>query len=247
MSREDTIKKYSYFIGHKINKWTVLNIVYDREKPDAFCKCECGTEKFVNLRTLLVGSSKDCGCGRKQTLRESRTKNIVGQKFGKLTVVELLSESTKANRRQYKCKCDCGNEVIVTSTYLMTGQTHSCGCLNSYYNAYIQKLLDNMKIKYRAEYPICIDNSRYRFDFYLPEYNLIIEYDGEQHYKPMRYHDDEDKNILDFRKRQERDKIKNNYCKENNINLLRIPYYEKNNIDSIIIDCLQRLNEKGVA
>ena len=81
----------------------------------------------------------------------------------------------------------------------------------------------------------------------MPKYNLIIEYDGEQHYKPMRYHDDEDRNISDFKIRQQRDEIKNKYCEENNIELLRIPYWEKQNIDSIIINCLQRLNEKGVA
>ena len=245
MNREDTIKKYSYLIGQKINKWTVLDIVYTREKPDAICKCECGTEKPVNLRTLLTGSSKDCGCGRKQKLRDTKTKNLVGQKFGKLTVLELLSESTKSHRRQYICKCDCGNEVITTSTYLITGQTRSCGCLNSYYNSYIQKFLNKLKIKYEPEYTIYIGKSRYRFDFYLPKYNLMIEYDGEQHYKPMRYHNDKDRNIEDLAKRKKRDEIKNKYCQDNNINLLRIPYYEKENIDFIIIDCLQRLNEKG--
>ena len=246
MSRENTIKKYSYLIGQKINKWNVIDIVYDRDKPDAICKCECGTIKPVNIRTLLTGASKNCGCGRKNTLRETKTKNIVGQKFGKLTVIELLPESTHAKRRQYRCKCDCGNETIATSTYLLTGQTRSCGCLNSYYNIYIQKLLDELKIEYQKEFKVCIDNIRYRFDFYLPKYDLMIEYDGEQHYKPMRYHkDNEDKNIEDFIKRQKRDEIKNNYCRDNNINLLRIPYYEKENIDSIIINYLQRLNESG--
>lgn len=75
----------------------------------------------------------------------------------------------------------------------------------------------------------------------------MIEYDGEQHYKPMRYHNDYNKNIEDFKNRQRRDAIKNDYCKDNHINLLRIPFYEKENIDSIIINYLQRLNEKGEA
>lgn len=44
---------------------------------------------------------------------------------------------------------------------------------------------------------------------------------------------------------QRRDKIKNTYCKENNINLLRIPYWESKNIKTIINNYLQRLNEKG--
>lgn len=247
MSREDTIKKYSYLIGQKINGWTILDIVYDREKPDAICKCECGTTKPVNIRTLITGASKNCGCGRKKMLRRTKTKNLIGQKFGKLTVVELLEESTPKHNRQYRCICDCGNEIITTTTYLLTGQTRSCGCLISYYNIYIQKLLRELNIEFIPEYPICINNVRYRFDFYVPKYNLMIEYDGEQHYKPMRYHDDEDKNIADFLKRKERDRIKNQYCKEQHIELLRIPYYEKKNIDSIIINCLQRLSEKDAS
>lgn len=111
---------------------------------------------------------------------------------------------------------------------------------------YISKLLTEKEIEYIAEYSICIDGRRYRFDFYLPKYNLFIEYDGEQHYHTARYFGaDEEKNELEFIKTQTYDKIKNKYCKDNNINLLRIPYWEKKNIETIISDCLQRLNDKG--
>ena len=54
-------------------------------------------------------------------LSDTRTKNIVGQRFGKLVVLELLPDSTKEKRRQYLCKCDCGNYTIVNSTNLLTG------------------------------------------------------------------------------------------------------------------------------
>lgn len=180
-------------------------------------------------------------------LVEQKQKNLVGKRFGKLTAIELLPESTKNKNRQYLCECDCGNKVVVNAIYLTTGQTRSCGCLISYYNIYIQKLLDKLNIKYEKEHRIYVEGKRYRFDFYLYEYNLMIEYDGEQHYKPMRYHKDDERNYQDFLKRQERDKIKNKYCEDNNIELLRIPYYEKENIDSIIINRLQRLNKRGIA
>lgn len=84
-----------------------------------------------------------------------------------------------------------------------------------------------------------------RFDFYLPQYNLFIEFDGSQHYKPARYKgSDTQKNLQDFEDVQRRDKLKNKYCAKNKINLLRIPYYESKNIDSIICNHLQRLNDK---
>ena len=63
-----------------------------------------------------------------------------------------------------------------------------------------------------------------RFDFFLPDYNLIIEYDGEQHFsgwggdpKKLKY-------------TQEHDQYKEQWCKINNITLIRIPYTEYENI-----------------
>ena len=50
-----------------------------------------------------------------------------------------------------------------------------------------------------------------------------------------------------FQETQKRDKIKNRYCEQNQINLLRIPYWEKENIETIINNHLQRLSEKGFA
>lgn len=250
MPKINIIDKYSYLIGQKINKWTVLEITLiekgNRKRPHAICECECGTIKPVWVVNLINDKSKDCGCGRKAMLRETRTKNLVGQKFGKLTVVELLEKSNKFNRRMYKCKCDCGNEVIVPSSSLTTYHTLSCGCLVSYWNMWISNFLKNQEIEYQAEYTVFIGDTYYRYDFYLQQYNLFIEYDGQQHYDLVRYYGDNDEeNEKMFKKVQEHDKIKNNYCKENNINLLRIPYWETKNIETIINSCLQRLSEKG--
>jgi hypothetical protein len=64
-----------------------------------------------------------------------------------------------------------------------------------------------------------------RFDFYVPSLNTCIEYDGEYHYKDIR-------GTLEYT--QIRDAIKNKYCAENNIALIRIPYFEKENIYKII-------------
>ena len=250
MARIDTIEKYSYLIGQKINHWTVLDIVkigkYNR--PHAICECDCKdkTIKQVWVSNLINNRSKDCGCGRKSMLRKTRTKNLVGLRFGKLTVLELLEDSNKFNRRVYRCKCDCGNEINVPSSSLTTYHTLSCGCLTSYWNMYIQQFLEKSKVEYKSEYTIFIGENYYRYDFYLPQYNLFIEYDGQQHYEPVRFHgNNAEENNRVFKIIQEHDEIKNNYCKENNINLLRIPYWETKNIETIINNCLQRLSEKG--
>jgi very-short-patch-repair endonuclease len=71
------------------------------------------------------------------------------------------------------------------------------------------------------------------FDFYLPDYNTCIEYDGELHYEISRKF--ARKNALEKLKlTQLRDNIKTFYCKQNKINLLRIPYWNKNNIIELI-------------
>lgn len=244
----NAVEKYNYLIGQKINKWTILEIKMGEKVCCATCICECGTVKQVNVYNLLNNKTKDCGCGRKKMLRETRSKNLIGMRFGKLVAIELLEESNKFNRRLYKCKCDCGNEIIVPSSSLTTNHTLSCGCLLSYYNMYIDMLLDKLNITHKKEKVVYIENIMYRFDFYLPDYNLMIEYDGEQHYMPVNFGENDMETMEENLKiRQKNDEIKNNYCNENNISLLRIPYWEKQNIDNIINDCLQRLNEKDLA
>ena len=101
----------------------------------------------------------------------------------------------------------------------------------------IKIFLDNKKIIYNKEHRF--NNCRYKqplpFDFYLPDYNMCIEYDGEQHFK--KYHKWNDD--LNFDIRIKRDQIKNDYCKNNNINLLRIKYTQFNKIDVILTEKLK--------
>ena len=81
-----------------------------------------------------------------------------------------------------------------------------------------------------------------RFDFYLPDYNTIIEYDGIQHFiQGSGVFDNKEK----FARTQEHDSIKNQYCKDKNIALLRIPYWDKNNIKQIVIKYLENLEESA--
>lgn len=75
-SKIDTINKYSYLVGKTINKWTVLHIEYNRRHVDAFCRCECGTQKLVGVNNLINSLSKDCGCGRKKKIKRHSNKKF---------------------------------------------------------------------------------------------------------------------------------------------------------------------------
>lgn len=57
--------------------------------------------------------------------------DITGEKFGKLTVLEYAGRKISGRRREkvWKCRCDCGKEVVVFQHNLMCGNTQSCGCM----------------------------------------------------------------------------------------------------------------------
>ncbi len=101
----------------------------------------------------------------------------------------------------------------------------------------IKIFLDSNNIIYNKEHKFkdCKYKQSLKFDFYLPNIKTCIEYDGEQHFRKWHKGDSDEKLNL----RKIRDEIKNDYCENNNIKLLRIPYTELKNIDSILIEKLK--------
>lgn len=86
-------------------------------------KCDCGTIKTVSASEWIRGRHTRCG-------RDCEPNPLKpGQRFGKLTVISRAQqkEGCKANIF-YKCKCDCGNETVVSKGNLTTGNIKSCGC-----------------------------------------------------------------------------------------------------------------------
>jgi len=88
----------------------------------------------------------------------------------------------------------------------------------------ISEILRKNNIKYNNQHTFenCRDKRKLPFDFYLPYYNMCIEFDGRQHFESVINFGGEEQ----LKKTQQNDKIKNKYCKENNIKLLRIKYTE---------------------
>jgi len=81
------------------------------------------------------------------------------------------------------------------------------------------------------------------FDFYLSDYNAVIEYDGEQHFRGWRLIKDETQRLESLQEIQTRDDIKTKFCKDNNIKLLRIYFRElrKGNIEKLITGFISSL------
>ena len=131
--------------------------------------------------------------------------------------------------RNAKVKIICPDHGIfeqVPASHLRLG----CGCSrcnSSKGEIRIIEVLKKLGIDYIHLYKI----EKYEYDFYLPEFNTFIEYDGEQHYQPIEYFG----GSKAFKKQLERDKIKSEYCLKNNIHLVRVPYFEFDKIENIII------------
>lgn len=184
------------------------------------CQCECGNKVVVRGADLRNGNTKSCGCLKRA--------NLIGQKFGRLTVIGR-AENTKSGNTRWNCKCDCGNIATVAGYCLWTGNTKSCGCLKSIGEANIEKLLLENNISYKREYTFedLKDKQRLRFDFAIfdNDNNLqyLIEFDGIQHFETGSGWND----LANYEKVKLHDQMKNNYCKEHNIPLIRIPYTQQ--------------------
>lgn len=134
-----------------------------------------------------------------------------------------------------KILCSCGN-IFVTSfaNYMRynVNKCRSCVCRESSGEKKIREYLELHNIEFEQEkrFKDCRDKRSLPFDFYLPTYNLIIEFDGQHHY--------EENTFANHKITKEHDKIKNQYCQSHNIDLLRIPYWQGSHIEDIIANKL---------
>lgn len=226
--------------GQKFGRLTVL--YRDETKPKGHgkpvywvCQCECGNIKSIYAHSLTTGKTQSCGCLHKEQFSKMRFDDISGQQFGFLVPLYPVGQN-KSGNTIWHCKClNCGGTKDVLNSYLKTGRTYSCGCISSSYGELkIKQLLQEHNIFFIEQYGFddCKSNKNYklRFDFAIfKEQNLycLIEFQGIQHFKPSDKFDDHET----LKERQERDNIKRDYCKKNNITLIEIPYTDKDKLN----------------
>lgn len=225
--------------GQFFNGIEVIERDYEEEKKHSTrgstywkCKCHCGNN-FTTLRSSLISrATKSCGCLRRQVAKQCMhnisSNNYIdetGHKYGKLTVICKIDNTTHRQGTLWKCLCECGNEKNVIGTDLRNGTVASCGCLGkSKGENLIEKILNENNIQYIKEYPQIINNTKMRFDFAIFENDTVsyfIEFDGEQHYRPSDLFGGD--TYFEYIKRH--DILKNNWCKTHHYPIIRIPYY----------------------
>ena len=212
--------------GQKFGKLTVLDWVGAGKWS---CQCECGNLTLVQTDNLRNGNTKSCGCLQRERASEVNFKSLVGKRFGKLVVLERV-KNDRFNHVNYRCKCDCGGEVIVDASNLRQGNTNSCGCVKSKGEMIINNWLQEHNIPFQSQYSIdeiVLDSGRRPFfDFAIFDNNNIllclIEYNGKQHYEITGGWNNKEM----FEITQYRDKQKSEWCKKLNIPLYTIAYLD---------------------
>lgn len=224
-------RKIIYLKNELVGSWGCR---YLEERPHeknrgrrALFKCGFCDQIFESeIGHVKQGATRSCGCQN----QNRKFNDLTNKRFGKLVAIKP-TDKRQSKSIVWLCKCDCGNYTEVLQFNLTKGKTTSCGCrTNSKGEECIEKLLINNNIVYKMQqiFEECVNpmtNKNLRFDFYLPDYNICIEYDGEQHFKETDMCSDT------LKERQYRDNIKNQYCKEKGIKLIRIPYWDYDKID----------------
>lgn len=120
------------YIGKKFGNLTVIGqSPKTNEYSNKFdFRCDCDNIISEVPSRILYGHKKSCGICRKRNSSyelEQKIKNSIGQKFGKLTIVDI-SHKPNDGKTYVKCCCDCGNFVDVLPNQLFREQIKSCGC-----------------------------------------------------------------------------------------------------------------------
>ena len=183
----------------------------------------------------MVGGCETC-LGKNRT-QEEAIYNLNTMADEKLDFSEFIY--TDAIGKSWVTCTNCTHRWEASYTLLTRGR--SCPCCKEYEGEVeIGEQLGNMKVDFRTQerYEECKYKLTMPFDFYLPDYDLLIEYQGIQHYEVVKFFGGEE----GFKARQAKDKIKKEYAEKYH-KFLAIPYWDFNNIETNLKNTLKPLDK----
>lgn len=259
-------------IGDHFGKLTVIEKNENGGRNCWKCKCECGNMTNTSGYRLKNGMTRSCGCLRENTIL---AKQLSFKKSFKQWCIEnnlhhiLNLWDYNLNhcdpdfigfKSRKECYFKCPNNLHESESFKISNSVNNflqsgyfficrkCMLQSSQPEEHINHFLYKFNYHYIRQYKFkdCKDINPLPFDFYLPDFNIIIEYDGEHHYYPVNHgENNKEQTIIKFETTKKHDKIKTDYCKENNINLIRIPYYEIDDYDDLEYLLWDKLCEFG--
>ena len=226
-----------------INYTLILDNIDDYDKNKLFVKCDKG-HIYETCDGYIMAGNKCLQCDLDHRKISQRLEyDFVKDQFNK-EGYELLSDEYNGNGSKLLVRCPIGHEYEVTYSNFSRGRrcpycsrrsTISIGeqIIMRYLN------LHGIEYSYQHRFQDCKFSHLLSFDFYLSQYNMAIEFDGRQHFEPIKCFGGEN----EFNKTVIRDNIKNAYCFNNNIFLYRIPYTEIDNINIILDKIFNMIGE----
>lgn len=214
---DEFFKKEVYDMTH--NEYSVLGEYTNAQTAIKMRHNKCGYIWKIKPYSFITGTRcPNCNGGVRMSEKEfvKRVSEICGDEYR--VVSHYKSSHSPISIEHLKC----GN-VFDTQPYILIGLKRGCPiCNESHGERAIRQYLKQHGIRFEAQkrFDDCKDKLPLPFDFYLNDYNLIIEYDGEQHFKNNDFFGGKSAYEL----RHKHDLMKNKYCKKNKINILRIPY-----------------------
>jgi len=206
-------------------------------------KClKCPDEERPFERTWVGLRSKNGGCNYCNTTYIGRCNNLkykepdIALEWDYDRNYPVIPDNVAAHAsNKYWWICgDCGASYLSTTSHRTGKEPRGCPqCSESNMEKRIRKYLLRQNVSFEPQkwFEKCRNILPLPFDFYLMDYNVLIEAQGIQHFKPVEYFGGEEY----FVKRKNNDLIKNNYCKNNGIKLIEIPYWDYKNIENILI------------
>jgi hypothetical protein len=92
------------------------------------CRCDCGKEYVTGANNLKSGNTQSCGCAPKKPRKPELLLDLIGDVYGRLTVLWCVGPVPNGRIREWMCRCSCGKEIQVAQNNLRSGNTESCGC-----------------------------------------------------------------------------------------------------------------------
>lgn len=228
-----TKKKFLEFINNSKN-WELVEPIENKiiqSKDKVKCKClRCGNVSFKNMNEYLKRGCTYCSGTMLKTHEQFVSE--VNNEF------EALDKYVNAYTKINLLHKSCGN-IYKTSphNFFKNNQTCPfCSSKRSKGEKKIKDFLNRNNMLYEEQFLLAIGNKKVIIDFYLPQYNFYIEYNGEQHYHPVKFFG----GLESFEKQQERDRYVRETLKEK---LIEIDYKNFNNIDTILYDKILQSSE----
>ena len=240
-SHEDYVKELS-----KINPYLTVVEKYNGGKTPILHRCVNGHEIKITPSHALGGRDcKICNREKNKKLRQLTHDEYLNRLINIKSTVRPLEKYGGMSTKILHTDIICQHEWLIDPAHVLRGE--GCPiCKTSLGERIINMILIDNTISYIKNQTyddlIGVGGKLLSYDFYLPNYNLLIEFQGRQHEKPIDFFGGEEQ----FKIQQEHDRRKREYAKEHNINFLEIWYYDIDNINTILTEYLNNLKLESV-